>query len=784
MANIAKLLTEHMAIWTAADTEKKSGRGRASGNTGSAYGVKKLRELILGLAISGKLLPQNNDDISTHEVSKKLALKRKILNEELLTEFQLPDTWQWFCISDLCDLKTGATPSTSVPAYYGGNIRWLVSGDIHGNEIFDCEGRITESGLSNSNCKILPKNSILIALNGQGKTRATVAMLRCEAACNQSLVAMISKYDELILPEFIWLNLKYRYTEIRDITGQNQRRGLNMGLVGDLSVSVPPLAEQHRIVAKVDELMALCDQLEQQHSNAQEAHETLVSQLLATLTQSQNAAEFNANWQRIYAYFDVLFTTEASIDTLKQTLLQLAVMGKLVPQDPSDEPASELLKRIQGEKAKLIAEGKLKKEKPLAPIGEDEKPFELPEGWEWTRYPELGEFARGKSKHRPRNDPILFNPPIYPLVQTGEVARAGYVIEEFHSKYSEIGLQQSRMWAKGTLCITIAANIADSAILGFDACFPDSVVGFSPNNIINNAKYFLYFMKTARADLLKFAPATAQKNINLEILESVLIPTPPLGEQHRIVAKVDALMVLCDQLKTRIQQANQQQQAIADVLVAQALRPHKAEVIDLAEYRKSLTCYVINAQHSNSTFGRTQAEKVLAFSQNHIGFNTELQFRRKMAGPYSGWMEVFEAEAKEKGWISVRTKQISDTKYKYEYGVNSTLTEQTIYFENNCPAQQKHELDRLLKLFENLNTEQAEIIATLFCAWNDFLIMGDLPTDDEVIREVRENWHPSKERFSPEQLTKWLNWLRENNIVPTGKGSKTIKIGHQQKLIN
>ncbi len=136
---------------------------------------------------------------------------------------------------------------------------------------------------------------------------------------------------------------------------------------------IPPLAEQHRIVAKVDELMALCDQLEAQHSNAADAHEQLVSHLLGTLTQSQSAEDFSANWQRIAAHFDTLFSTEASIDALKQTLLQLAVMGKLVPQDPNDEPASELLKRIQAEKTRLIAEGKIKKDKPLAAIAEEEK---------------------------------------------------------------------------------------------------------------------------------------------------------------------------------------------------------------------------------------------------------------------------------------------------------------------------------------------------------------------------------------------------------------------------
>ena len=142
-------------------------------------------------------------------------------------------------------MKTGATPSTSRSDYYGGQIRWLVSGDINKNEIYDCEGRITETGLNNSNCKILPKNSVLIALNGQGKTRATSAILKVEAACNQSLVAIIPKYEFLISPEFLYLNLKYRYYEIRDITGQKQRRGLNMGLISDLSISVPPLHEQH-----------------------------------------------------------------------------------------------------------------------------------------------------------------------------------------------------------------------------------------------------------------------------------------------------------------------------------------------------------------------------------------------------------------------------------------------------------------------------------------------------------------------------------------------------------
>ncbi|MDG3087279.1 hypothetical protein P7F88_14810 [Vibrio hannami] len=145
----------------------------------------------------------------------------------------------------------------------------------------------------------------------------------------------------------------------------------------------PPSDEQHRIVAKVDELMALCDQLEQQTEASIEAHQVLVTTLLDTLTNSADADELMQSWARISEHFDTLFTTEESIDQLKQTILQLAVMGKLVPQDPSDEPAAELLKRIAEEKAQLVKEKKIKKQKALPPISEDEKPFELPSGWEW-----------------------------------------------------------------------------------------------------------------------------------------------------------------------------------------------------------------------------------------------------------------------------------------------------------------------------------------------------------------------------------------------------------------
>lgn len=150
---------------------------------------------------------------------------------------------------------------------------------------------------------------------------------------------------------------------------------------------------------------------------------------------------------------------------------------------------------------------------------------------------ELGEFGRGVSKHRPRNDPKLLGGE-YPLIQTGEVANSELYITNYENTYSELGLKQSKMWKSGTLCITIAANIAKTAILTFDACFPDSVVGFKANNKTNNI-FIHYWFSFFQAILEAQAPESAQKNINLKILSELKIIVPPIEQQNEIVTFVE-----------------------------------------------------------------------------------------------------------------------------------------------------------------------------------------------------------------------------------------------------
>lgn len=267
------------------------------------------------------------------------------------------------------------------------------------------------------------------------------------------------------------------------------------------------------------------------------------------------------------------------IAKLRSSILSDAVSGRLVPQDSTDEPASMLLEQIKAEKERLIKEGKLKRDKPLSLITADEIPYELPVGWVWCRFGDSGLLQRGKSKHRPRNDSKLFYAGTFPLVQTGDVANAKnyqFTIKTCTGYYNEIGLEQSRLWPKGTLCITIAANIADIGFLNSDACFPDSIVGFQTLLDYVITEYVSLFLINAKSDLIKYAPATAQKNINLGILNELLFPLPPLAEQHRIVAKVEKLMATCAGLEAEVAKSRAETDRLMQTILKEAFENKKS----------------------------------------------------------------------------------------------------------------------------------------------------------------------------------------------------------------
>ena len=194
----------------------------------------------------------------------------------------------------------------------------------------------------------------------------------------------------------------------------------------------------------------------------------------------------------------------------------------------------------------------------------------LPQEWKYVYLSDLGNLSRGKSSHRPRNDPKLFENGVYPFFQTGDVKGAQKDLYNCEKKYNDVGLAQSKLWPAGTLCITIAANIAETCFLGVDGCFPDSIVGFIPNDNLVLKEYIRFFIEASKLKLWAYAPATAQKNINLSTLENLIVPYCGIEEQQYIVQKIEEIDSVCNKLEQTIDIALAQADAIRQSILKQA----------------------------------------------------------------------------------------------------------------------------------------------------------------------------------------------------------------------
>lgn len=264
---------------------------------------------------------------------------------------------------------------------------------------------------------------------------------------------------------------------------------------------------------------------------------------------------------RIVSRIEELFSElDKGVETLQVIKEQLAVYRQAVLKDAFEgkwkyEQRASISNSISfGE----VNENEINK---LAPI---------PSEWKYVYLSDLGELGRGKSKHRPRNDKRLFENGIYPFFQTGDVKSAPNLLVDCKKKYGEFGLAQSKLWPAGTLCITIAANIAETCFLGIEGCFPDSIVGFTPDERKVFKEYVRYFIEASKIRLWAYAPATAQKNINLNTLENLIVPYCNIDEQRFIVAEINARLSLCDHIEQTVDTALSQAEAMRRSILKKA----------------------------------------------------------------------------------------------------------------------------------------------------------------------------------------------------------------------
>ncbi len=575
---IENLITDHLDLWSAA-VRPKSSAGRGSNSKLELTGIKKLRELILELAVRGKLVPQDPSDEPASVLLKRIAAEKarlvkegKIKKTKSLPEigeeeklFELPEGWEWARLTDVYDVRDG---THDTPRYCEQGYPLITSKNISSGVLdFSDVKYISEDDHKKiSERSAVEKNDILFAMIGSIGNPVLVNTKREFSIKN---VALFKYYlSELSSPSFLLLFLQFAENIFRKEASGAVQSFVSLGNIRSFVMALPPLHEQFRIVAKVDELMALCDQLEQRSESQLAAHQTLVETLLATLTDSCDADELAQNWARLSTHFDTLFTTEASIEALKQTILQLAVMGKLVPQDPSDEPASALLERIAAEKALLVKAGKIKKEKPLPAISEDEKPSELPAGWEWCRFGYVVVLKSGCTFGKDRE------------VEEGTI----------YCKVSDMNLENNAVEINTSSRFIKHSNAESTALIpSASIIFPKRGGAIATNkkryvrkeifvdpNIMAATPFSLVDLKYVMTwldsfDMAELNSGTSVPQINNKDIDPLLFPLPPLAEQQRIVAKVDELMALCDQLKSRLQTSQQTQLALAESLVEGAL---------------------------------------------------------------------------------------------------------------------------------------------------------------------------------------------------------------------
>lgn len=580
------LITDNIDVWTSA-IQKRNSQGRGSNSKVELVGIKKLRELILELAVRGKLVPQDPDDEPASVLLEKIAAEKaqlvadkKIKKQKALPEitdeekpFELPNGWEWEYLQNI--------------------------GHDLGQKSPDKEFSYIDVGSINKELGVIDTPNILTADNAPSRARKLIKKGTVIYSTVRPYLLNIAVINDDFSPEpiastafaiihplpGILASYIYRYLRSPIFISyvESVQTGVAYPAINDKQffsgmIAIPPLAEQHRIVAKVDELMALCDELEQQTEQNLTSHQTLVEELLKTLSQSVDAEDFQQSWQRIADHFDVLFTTEDSIEQLKQTILQLAVMGKLVPQNPNDEPASKLISKLAIEQQNWLEDNlknnsecktmlrKLKKLKAAKP------PFVLPKSWVCVHLIQTTKLLVDcHNKTAPYTDSGI------PIIRTTNIREREfrfdglkYVNEETYDYWSRRCPPRS-----GDIMFTREAPMGEAAIIpeGVKWCLGQRTMLIRPIHEYVFNKYLL--LALTEPHLLERASEHAVgltvKHLRVGDVENLNIPLPPLAEQHRIVAKVDELMALCDQLKTRLADAQTTQLHLADAVVENAL---------------------------------------------------------------------------------------------------------------------------------------------------------------------------------------------------------------------
>ncbi|WP_460067091.1 MULTISPECIES: restriction endonuclease subunit S [unclassified Pseudomonas] len=735
---------------------------------GAPSGIKKLRELILELAVRGKLVPQDPIDEPASELLKRIAeekerlvaegkiKKQKSLDviDEAEQQFCLPLGWEWVRLGSLSQIKggkrlpAGATFAPEITPHVYIQVTNMKGGTIIDQSLKYID-EVTQGAIKQYT---ISKDDLYITIAG---TIGDVGMVPDHFdgmnLTENAAKIVFQKIDRRWLQRT--LNSQFAQRQFSDSTNQLAQPKLALHRIADSILPLPPLAEQHRIVAKVDELMVLCDRLEAQQADAESAHGQLVHALLGNLTQARDATEFATNWDRLTEHFHTLFTTEPNIDILKQTLLQLAVMGKLVSQEPDDEPVARLLQRngIKGQPHTL-------------------------QGWAEVPLGNLGKILGGSTPNKANVE--FWNGDI-PWVSPKDMKRS--VIQDSEDHVSARALAETSLKTippRSLLMVVRGMILVHSfpvALTAREVTINQDMKALVPPQELSD--YLLMYLQAAKATMVGLVDRSSHGTCKLisEKLWSHVVYLPPLAEQQRIVAKVDQLMALCDQIKTRLTQARKLNEQLSSTLIGRAIAEDGQRspiATDRQAARTLLAAQITHQLHTQRTFGQRKLQKVIYLAE-HTARLTAIHgtYLRDAAGPHDRQlMNKVEGEMEDHQWY----ERIERETVGHAYRPLSQAGQHRQAYSSTWSAAERATIEQIIELMRDWDTDRCEMTVTLYAAWNDFILEGRPVSDDAIVDEVMHSWNDTKLRFGK---TEWLAILAEMKkhkiLIPTGFGKRT-----------
>jgi type I restriction enzyme, S subunit len=562
--------------------------------------IARLRRFVLDLAVRGKLVPQ---DPNEEPASKLLAWIAKEKERRVKTgetradkpflpvddaDFDVPPNWRWTRLGIVASyIQRGKSP---VYAASDGSLVVSQRCVQWGGLDLTVAKRVTVESLADYEpVRFLRDGDLLWNSTGTGTIGRVIRVVDPpkKLVCDSHVtVVRCSEVD----PEYIraWLRSDHVYGHVEDrAAGSTNQVELTAQMAVNQVLPLPPLAEQRRIVAKIDELMALCDRLEVARTEREATRGRLTTASLARLN-APNPETFGADARFALDALPALTSRADQIKQLRQTILSLAVRRKLVPQDAKDEPASELLKRIAVERSELVKKKEIRREDPLDPIQSAEMPFEVPTAWVWSRIGEAVLFTQyGTSE---RSNPLEKGVPVLTM---GNV-QDGLVVWGNEKRIPETSQDLPALYLRKFDLLYNRTNSAElvgktGIYLGNDGVrtFASYLIRLRPSLLFSHPRFLNMAMNTPEFRETQIVPLikkqTGQANVNGTSLKNMLIPVPPLAEQHRIVAKVDALMALCDRLEASLATTAATRRRLLDALLAEALAPAVEHAMEAAE---------------------------------------------------------------------------------------------------------------------------------------------------------------------------------------------------------